>query len=168
MGRNENHRCRQCNDSLGNDRNDVIDGEDTISLSDIAKIPVILYEEEELIGIEEEMVTEVMRWLEREISSPPPVQPVISGNQESCGPSISDSSSTVMANVDTSGGGGGGCLSFFFGAPAGPEFPASGIRSWIEGLARSQAADGRGGVDDEEWLVRAMSVAGVELEESLF
>ncbi|KAL0917828.1 hypothetical protein M5K25_012923 [Dendrobium thyrsiflorum] len=139
MGRDENHRCRQCNDALGNDRNDVIDGEDMISLSVIAKIPVILDEEEELIGIEEETVTEVMRWLEREMSSPPPVQPVISGNQESCGPSISNSSSTVMANVDTSGG--GGCLSFFFGAPAGdgfsrPEFPAARIRAWIEGLDR--------------------------------
>ncbi|KAI0508031.1 hypothetical protein KFK09_014165 [Dendrobium nobile] len=166
MGRNENHQCRQCNDALGNDRNDVIDGEDTISLSDIAKIPLILDEEEELIGIEEDAVTEVMRWLEQEISSPPPVHPVISGNQESCGPSISDSSSTVMATVDTRGG--GGCLSFFFGVSAGPEFPAAGIRAWIEGLAGSQAADGRGVADDEEWFVRAMSVAGVELEESLF
>ncbi|PKU81008.1 hypothetical protein MA16_Dca016777 [Dendrobium catenatum] len=118
MGRDENHQCRQCNDALGNDRNDLIDGEDTISLSDIAKIPLILDEEEELIGIEEDAVTEVMRWLEREISSPPPVHSVISHNHESCGPSISDSSSTVMANVDTSGG--GGCLSFFFGVPSGP------------------------------------------------
>ena len=55
--------------------------------------------------IEEEMIEEVMRCLEQEITRGPSFSSfvTINGNEESCGPSFSDSGSSVMASIDTGG-----------------------------------------------------------------
>ncbi|XP_058070870.1 uncharacterized protein LOC131219824 [Magnolia sinica] len=59
--------------------------------------------------IEEDMVEEVMKRLEEEINGPGFVPysscsfVTINGNEESCGPSFSDSASTQMASIDMGG-----------------------------------------------------------------
>ncbi|CAA7402917.1 unnamed protein product [Spirodela intermedia] len=131
-----------------------------------AKIPM-MYDEEEMemeledvedfddpgkFQIEEEMVAEVMKCLEEEITRPSSSSSsyvcswagapfvTINGNEESCGPSFSDSASSVMASIDTrgvagaprhgGGSGGGG------GAAAGE------VRPWLLGPAWGVPAAG--------------------------
>jgi hypothetical protein len=63
------------------------------------------------LGIQEEMVERVMKWLELEIASTPPSSSpsflqvtefvTINGNEETCGSSFSGTASTVMASIDT-------------------------------------------------------------------
>ncbi|KAF8393534.1 hypothetical protein HHK36_021778 [Tetracentron sinense] len=100
------------------------------------------------VFIEEERVEEVMKALEEEISYPattstnPSSSPVmfplassfvtINGNEESCGPSFSDSASTVMASIDM----GGISISYLMGptedASGGTvDFPATENGSWV-------------------------------------
>jgi hypothetical protein len=67
--------------------------------------------EPDKLGIQEEMVERVMKWLESEITSTPPSSPpsflqvtefiTINGNEETCGSSFSGTASTVMASIDT-------------------------------------------------------------------
>ncbi|KAJ3693830.1 hypothetical protein LUZ60_009310 [Juncus effusus] len=63
-------------------------------------------ESDELGPVQEEMVAQVMKWLEQEITiSPPSLQETefvtINGDEETCGSSFSGTTSTVMASVDT-------------------------------------------------------------------
>ncbi|KAG0488848.1 hypothetical protein HPP92_007659 [Vanilla planifolia] len=117
------------------------------------------------------MVAEVMRRLEREIrcpSPPPPPPPAINMRQELCGPSFSDSASTVMASVDTRPGGGG--ASNFYGDTE------AAIRGWNVSLVGNRAAwkpvaevcSRASDEEDEDWLDRVLSQSWVEIEDSLF
>lgn len=78
------------------------------SLSDLELEPE---PEPDKLGIEEEMVERVMKWLELEIASTSPSSSssflqatefvTINGNEETCGSSFSGTASTVMASIDT-------------------------------------------------------------------
>ncbi|KAG0459495.1 hypothetical protein HPP92_022623 [Vanilla planifolia] len=136
----------------------------------ITKIPLTLdgdEEEEEGEGFEEETIAEVMRWLEREISCPPPPSPANNGNQDLCGASFSNSASTVMANVDTRAAG-GGMSCFSCGG-------AEGVGTWNNssvgnrGFCPPDMENGCGGGGAgavEEWMVKDLSDA--EFEEWIF
>ncbi|KAL6864911.1 hypothetical protein ACP4OV_016062 [Aristida adscensionis] len=104
-------------------------------------------------GITEESVAKLMGWLELEIKlaraaaalpPPPPPPPAmalmagyvtVSGNEESCGSSLSGPASTVMASVDGR-----------TGAPAPPAVPWP----WPEAAAAEYKDDSYGGGDDED------------------
>ncbi|XP_073116073.1 uncharacterized protein [Elaeis guineensis] len=138
-------------------------------------------EEEENVEIKEEMIQEMMRWLESEINSPttsgycqrtPFV--TINGNEETCGPSFSDSASTVMASVDTRGVGG---VDYFVGwqsdpADVGAAAVAKGVGLSDSGsmLLETAITAAPGGAvvqeeeEEEEWLARVVGGAGFELE----
>nr|CAD1843142.1 unnamed protein product [Ananas comosus var. bracteatus] len=119
-------------------------------------------DDEDKLGIEEGMVAEVMKWLEREITSPSPSSSsspnpsshhrhdaafvTINGNEESCGPSFSDSASTVMASIDTRA------------AAAWPAPPPT-IWPWAAATAGAIAEDEDDG-DDEGWLARVLGGPG--------
>jgi hypothetical protein len=63
-------------------------------------------DDEEEVCYAEEAVTEMMMWLEADISDDDASAGfvTINGNEESCGPSFSCAASTVMATVDTRAG----------------------------------------------------------------
>ncbi|KAG1346355.1 hypothetical protein COCNU_06G001840 [Cocos nucifera] len=135
-------------------------------------------EEEEKVEIKEEMIVEMMRWLERELNSPRASDHgrttsyvTINGNEESCGPSFSDSASTVMASIDTRGVGG---VAYFVGWPSDPTdvgaatAAAAGVGPWDgkliwppAGPAVKQQDEEE---DDDEWLARVLGGACFELE----
>lgn len=139
-------------------------------------------EEEEDVEIKEEMIEEMMRCLEREINSPLTTSdycqgmPFVTtnGNEETCGPSFSDSASTVMASVDTRGV---GSVDYFAGWPSDPsDVGAAKVANWVgpwDGGSMSPetaitAAPGGDAVmeeeDDEQWLARVVGGACFELE----
>ncbi|KAG8052830.1 hypothetical protein GUJ93_ZPchr0001g33030 [Zizania palustris] len=130
-------------------------------------------EEEAYEGIAEESVAELMRWLEMEISSAPgqeeeeeleadespaaaPGFVTMNGNEESCGPSFSAASSTVMASVDTRAG-----------APPPPPvpWPFPPVSSSAAGDDHDDAAVAE--FADEEWLVELLSSGPALQDEQL-
>ncbi|KAK1312707.1 hypothetical protein QJS10_CPA07g00308 [Acorus calamus] len=106
----------------------------------------------------------------------------INGNEESCGPSFSDSASTVMASIDTTGGGSSAVPYFlspcFSSSIAGvdckcrwvPPTPQPQIHPWLSQEANvveipppMMLEDVGIDEDDEEWLAKVLS--GADLEE---
>ncbi|EHA8589852.1 hypothetical protein COCNU_scaffold012804G000060 [Cocos nucifera] len=130
-------------------------------------------EGEENVEIKEEMIEEMMRWLESVINSPTTSDycqrtpfVTINGNEETCGPSFSDSASTVMASVDTRGVGG---VDYFVGWPSDPaDVGAATVGLWDAGSMLLEtaitAAPGGAAVKEEEGLARVVGGAGFELE----
>lgn len=139
------------------------------------EVAVEVGDDEDGAGIEEAALKEVMRRLEAEITGDgdgdggwgwcrcPFV--TINGNEESCGPSFSDSSSTVMASFDVAAAGVGGSSQ--------AEVVNGG--SWLvraEGIFwpacdRDAAGDcglDVGGESEEEWLERVLNCAGPGME----
>lgn len=119
------------------------------------------------VEIEDGMVEEVMKGLEMEINGPDFLFPYLSsdfvtinGNEESCGPSFSDSASTVMASIDMGGAG-------FFGLVGPMDLcccgvgPGTGFKTTEEEGA-GVAADVE--ESDEEWLARVLSSPPFEFE----
>ncbi|KAL7187762.1 hypothetical protein ACSBR1_037755 [Camellia fascicularis] len=143
------------------------------------------------VPIKEELVEEVMHQLWKEINgcdrnkSSPPSSPESSPlpfaaagvNKESCGPSFSDSASTVMAGIKVGGCGGGSSSS------VGPTmevsgrhmgFPATvaGKGKWVVAVEEEEEKRGGGKMDgydgkevDDEWLTRVLSWGPEELDE---
>lgn len=129
-------------------------------------------DDEDGAGIEEAALMEVMRRLEAEITGDgdgdgdagggwgwcrcPFV--TINGNEESCGPSFSDSSSTVMASLDVAAAGVGDS----------PPAEVGNGGSWLvraEGIFWP-ACGGLdvGGESEEEWLERVLNCSGPGME----
>ncbi|KAM0921074.1 hypothetical protein ACQ4PT_006996 [Festuca glaucescens] len=113
--------------------------------------------EYEGMGVAEESVEEVMRWLETEISSSSPSGKgdddgfvTINGNEESCGPSFSAAASTVMASVDTRAGA--------------PPPPTSIPWPWPEPDPTHDQAMAAADELDEDWLLDLLAAAGPALE----
>ncbi|XP_042492546.1 uncharacterized protein LOC122072072 [Macadamia integrifolia] len=137
-------------------------------------------EEEELLlagfSVEEETLMEVMKILEEEITNPgyanngnttanPLSSPfvTINGNEESCGPSFSDSSSTVMASVDI----GSISSSYFMGPTNGfrwPEVREVSVSS-ISGGGINIECDCEVGDSEDEWLDRVLNGAPFEFDQ---
>ncbi|KAK9274145.1 hypothetical protein L1049_018959 [Liquidambar formosana] len=151
------------------------------------------------LSFKEEMVEEVMQELWKEISSststdptsppanfPPPstpsmMSPSFFGKNESCGPSFSDSASTVMAGIVMGGGGGGGGGMYSLVGPIGKvaggevESPATGSGWWVSengvyglgvGEGFGERMDGcDGGELDDEWLARVLKWGPHEVDE---
>nr|XP_018685424.1 PREDICTED: uncharacterized protein LOC108953526 [Musa acuminata subsp. malaccensis] len=143
--------------------------------SDEADVPMIsLDEEDEIVEVEEEAVEEVMRWLEREMSGatvgpgagPQAFAQADGGREETCGATFSDSSSTVMASVDTRGVVAG--VSRFWPAHWAAERDDGGGR-WVARTDSNSAGvmeDAKEVEEDEmEWLARVLG--GAELEPGL-
>ncbi|KAJ4949969.1 hypothetical protein NE237_026801 [Protea cynaroides] len=156
------------------------------------------YEEELLLAgllVDEATLMEVMKVLEKEISCPAnannsnPSSSVmyspsssfvtINGNEESCGPSFSDSASTLMANVDM----GGISISYFMGPVNEMPIPSSGSmdfsatteEQWLTEIGESSVSSISGeGINngfeceveesDDEWLDRVLNEAPFEFE----
>eukprot|EP00268_Persea_americana_P032976 TRINITY_DN32625_c0_g1_i1.p3 TRINITY_DN32625_c0_g1~~TRINITY_DN32625_c0_g1_i1.p3 ORF type:complete len:160 (-),score=47.57 TRINITY_DN32625_c0_g1_i1:38-517(-) len=130
----------------------------------------------ESLGIEEGMVEEVMKGLEMEINGQGFLFPysssdfvTINGNEETCGPSFSDSASTVMASIDM---GGAGILNLVeptdlcscCGGGGGWEMGA--LEQKMEEESAVVAADADADVEesDEEWLARVLNSPAFEFE----
>ncbi|RWV83038.1 hypothetical protein GW17_00055407 [Ensete ventricosum] len=137
--------------------------------SDEAAVPMVsLDEEDEIVEVEEEAVEEVMRWLEREMSGATVGQAAfaqaVCGSEETCGATFSDSSSTVMASVDTRGVVAG--VSRFWPAHWAVERDDGGGR-WVammDSVSAGLMEDAKEVEEDEmEWLARVLGGAEVEL-----
>lgn len=116
--------------------------------------------EKDGVGINEEKIAEVMRRLEQEIIISYPTDHyhyqsspfvTINGNEETCGPSFSDTSSTVMATFDTS------TASFFLLDPA----PTG---SDHESTVNLYGSDPLWIQEEDEWLANVIdgTVGGLE------
>lgn len=132
----------------------------------------------ESLGIEEGMVEEVMKGLEMEINGQDFLFPysssdfvTINGNEETCGPSFSDSASTVMASIDM---GGAGILNLveptdLCSCCCGD---GGGGGGWEMGALEQKMEEESAVVDvdadveesDEEWLARVLNSPAFEFE----
>ncbi|KAJ4959176.1 hypothetical protein NE237_026287 [Protea cynaroides] len=150
-------------------------------------------DEEELLlagfSVKEETLMQVMKVLEEEIScsanpsssvmfSPSSSFVTINGNEESCGPSFSDSASTVMASIDM----GGISISYFMSStnvdgpldlPAAAKeeehgFPEIGkfSVSGVSGVGiNGSSCEFEVGESEDEWLARVLNGSPLEFEE---
>nr|DAD44428.1 TPA_asm: hypothetical protein HUJ06_002658 [Nelumbo nucifera] len=148
------------------------------------KSPVLCDDDDEELldglSIGEEMVAEVMKSLEEELSCPTGINPpssyvTINGNEETCGPSFSDSASSVMADVDMRGI---GILNLMASTREfSASFPLMENGRWaLEEESEYHypevevvSGDGSNGCDsgesDDEWLARILSWAPPEIFE---
>ncbi|KAF8400995.1 hypothetical protein HHK36_014298 [Tetracentron sinense] len=151
------------------------------------RTPAIFDDDEDFLDgfwIEEEMVEEVMKELEEEIScttninnpfSSPTILPssssfvTINGNEESCGPSFSDSASTVMASIDMCGI----SVSYFTGpteefSGVSVGFPAPENVCCRPEVGEEVTGEGMDGCDcdevNDEWVARVLNGA-IEFED---
>lgn len=139
------------------------------------EVVVEVIDDEDGAGIEEAALREVMRRLEAEITGDgeagggcgwcrcPFV--TINGNEESCGPSFSDSSSTVMASFDVTAAGVGGSSPAEVGNGGSWLVRAEGI--FWPACGGDAAGDGgldAGGESEEEWLERVLNCIGPGME----
>lgn len=146
-------------------RNDDQDESSDIWKRSISDLELEPDPEPDKLGIQEEMVERVMKWLELEIASTSPSSSssflqvtefvTINGNEETCGSSFSGTASTVMASIDTR-----------YEAPyLGSMWPFAGGELAPIGEIVGGGETGEEGVVDEDWMDFIVVADFAEIEE---